>query len=162
MDCQAQKAAAALNIIKVQANVAVAGMLIVLADAGAVVTAALAAQKVLLFTAGNLNGVQNYTAHIRMAQYGAHVLGNVSKHHANQSNKTGGILAKFAEAVAQVLLPVTRQTHVAVHAAVGHLVQDHKTQAKVLVQAAGHGLVAIQPTRVTCLLAQAAAAELAL
>ena len=91
MDYLAQKAAAVLNIIKVQENVAVVGMLTVLADAGAAVTAAQAAQKVLLFTAGNLNGVQNYTVRTHTVLYGVHVLGNVSKHLANQSNKTGGI-----------------------------------------------------------------------
>jgi hypothetical protein len=50
-----------------------------------------------------------------MEQYGVHVLGNVSKLHANQSNKTGGILLKFAEAEVQELLPVTQPMHVAAH-----------------------------------------------
>jgi hypothetical protein len=146
-----------LSIIKVQANVAVAGMLIVSADAGAVVTAALAAQKVLLSTVGSLNGVQNYIAHILMVQYGVHVLGNVSKHHASQLNKTGGILLTFADLVALVLLPVIQLTTVAVTAAVGHLDHVHRIQAKAQAQAVGHGLVAILHKTVVCLLTPAAA-----
>jgi hypothetical protein len=51
---------------------------------------------------------------------------------------------------------------VAVHAVDGHLVQDHKIQEKALVQAAGLGLVVIQPILVICLLVRVAVAVLAL